>query len=87
MPCDSSHLEHTAREAESGRVLELLKEVDGKRFNHKKPSYYGTPDTLDADTARLCAWCRAHEARIPSMSLELQIWWRDHKDIDARRGR
>lgn len=83
MPCVSDHMDHTARERESGIVLELLKEIDGKAFDHENPSYYGNESTLDADTARLCAWCDSHD--VASLSLELQLWWRRHQAADAKR--
>jgi len=78
-------MHHTDREAESGRVLELLKEIAGQPFDHENPSYYGRPATLDADTAQLCAWCRDHGSTIYGMSLELQLWWKRHQRADAKR--
>lgn len=85
MPCQSDYLEHTDREAESGRVLEFLKEVAGQPFDHENPDYYGKPENLDADTAKLCDWCKAHTEQVPRMSLELQLWWQRHQKSDARR--
>jgi hypothetical protein len=85
MPCDASHCEHTAREAESGRVLELFKEISGQPFDHDNPNYYGVVATLDTDTARLCEWCRTHD--VTKQSLELQLWWQQHQKHDAARER
>jgi hypothetical protein len=85
MPCNSAYLNHSAREKESGIVLEFLKEVDGKPFNHEQPSYYGHVATLDEDTDRLCVWLRSHMAAIPSLSLELQLWWQRHQRHDRER--
>jgi hypothetical protein len=85
MPCQSAHCEHTDREAESGRVLEFLKEINAQPFDHEHPSYYGNVATLDADTAELCSWCKGNEDYMSSMSLELQLWWRRHKAADAKR--
>jgi len=78
-------MEHTAREAESGQVLEFLKEISGEPFDHENPSYYGNLATLDEDTARLCSWCQGNEDHMSSMSLELQLWWQRHKKADAKR--
>ena len=85
MPCDSGYLNHTEREAESGRVLELLKEIAGQPFNHDEPSYYGNLATLDADTVRLCDWCKGNTDHLSGMSLDLQLWWRKHQAADAKR--
>jgi hypothetical protein len=86
MPCSSEHLEPTAREAESVRVLELLREIEGQTFDHDNPHYapYGHPDRLDLDTARLCLLCR-EDSDIASRSLELQLWWRRHKAADKQK--
>lgn len=84
MPCNSEHMCPTAREAESMRVLTLLSEVTG---SPRPKGIYGDPANLDRDTERLCSWCREHPEQVPWMSLELQIWWRDHRAHDARQGR
>lgn len=34
MPCRSDHMEPTARERESVRVLELIREKNGQPFDH-----------------------------------------------------
>jgi hypothetical protein len=85
MPCSSEHLEPTAREAESVRVLEFLREIQELAFDHDSPHYgpYGHPGTLDKDTANLCDWCRAHDVK--QKSLELQLWWQKHRRADAIR--
>ncbi len=85
MPCDSGHCEHTAREKESGIVLEFLKEIRGQKFNHDAPDYYGHPESLDRDTAFLCEWIQKNLPAINGMSLELQLWWQRHKKHDAER--
>lgn len=85
MPCRSDYMEPTARERESGVVLELLKEIDGQPFDHEAPSAYGTLATLDADTERLCDWCRTND--VTARSLELQLWWQRHQRADARRAK
>ena len=84
MPCDSSHCEPTLRETESSRVCELLRETRGVKFDHQRPKdYYGNVERLDEDTAALCAWCQAHD--VAKMSLELQMWWRDHQVADQKK--
>ena len=83
MPCDSQYMNHTGEEKESGRVLEFLKEISGEKFDHENPSYYGHVATLNEDTAKLCAWCRAND--VSRMSLELQLWWKRHQQHDKER--
>lgn len=84
MPCFSDYQQHSEREAESGRVLEFLKELRGEPFDHNNPSYYGRVKTLDRDTAELCTTLRD----MPStnhLSLELQLWWKRHQEFDRAR--
>jgi len=84
MPCDSSHLEADGREVESSKVREFLREVTGKPFNHRRRAeYYGNVKTLDADTAELCGICQTVD--VSRFSLELQLWWRDHQEADAKK--
>lgn len=86
MPCDSSYMNARPEEVESSKVRELIREVQGLPFNHKsRHDYYGKVDQLDSDTAWLCAWCEKNTAILNTFSLELQIWWRDHQEQDARR--
>ncbi len=87
MPCNSEYLNHTEHEVEAARVEELLKEIDGKPFDHDEPSYYGGEygGTLNENTARLCDWCNNHD--VTKKSLELQLWWKRHQRHDARRER
>lgn len=84
MPCNSDYMQHDAREAESGRVLEFLKEVNGELFNHNNPSYYGRVATLDSDTAQLCS-ILGRMGDVSGLSLELQLWWRRHQEWDRIR--
>ena len=84
MPCNCDHLEPTKREAESVKVMELVREITGKPFDHKNPHHgpYGNTDHLNAYTAHLCEWCWNNPGKLKDMSLELQIWWRDHQEAD-----
>lgn len=87
MPCQSDYLEANSREIESRRVIGFMKEA-GLDYKAGGPidNYYGRVDTLDEDTAALCAWCKKASAnKIKKMTLEFQIWWRDHQKADAAR--
>ena len=85
MPCDSRYLEPRDDERESYRVLSYLRELGLPTGRYDRD--YGRVETLDADTAALCAWCRAHPGEVAAKSLELQLWWRDHQRDDARKAR
>jgi len=84
MPCRSDYMEPTARERENKRVAGFLHEV-GLRPEYKQVGQYGVQEGLDSLTALLCTWCKAND--VTTKSLELQIWWRDHKKIDEARER
>lgn len=76
-------MDPTSEEKNSLEVLTLLKECGIP--TGKYSSSYGRPETLDKDTASLCDWCKQHATSISRMSLELQIWWRDHQKADKKR--
>lgn len=93
MPCNSDYLEATPLEKETSIVTALLEELKTGML----PSYYGdgynanfygcsTKTMLDEKTADLCARLKK-SARIAKMSLEMQIWWRNHQEHDRRRKR
>lgn len=83
-------MEPNQREIEYSRVLTLLDELDGKPFDSKNftgwhPQAYGGPisqNDLDKATRRLCSSLKT--IKINKHSLEMQTWWRDHKEADRR---
>lgn len=88
MPCNSDHLRATHRERETSRVACLMDELDGKKFNRDRwdgyhPRVYNQRVDADAMTAELCA--RLQGVDVTDYSLEMQIWWRDHKKADKER--
>lgn len=96
MPCDSSYMEPTNREIELSKVIQLLDEVrsgrtPGSDFNNGTDRrVYGEsiPAPMADDWVReLCASCQDIEDNggLLNASLELQIWWRDHKRHDKAR--
>lgn len=93
MPCRSDYMEATPLEVEMSIVLALLEELKtGKLpdyYNHGEDHrVYGcsTKTMLDEKTAELCKKLRT-TARIYKLSLELQVWWRNHQEFDRRRMR
>lgn len=90
MPCDSSYMEASGMEKHYSQVLSLLGEFDGKPIQRKwwegyHPDAYGkaTRPKLDKAVADLCA--RLENAEVKNLSLEMQMWWRDHQAADAAR--
>ena len=89
MPCDSSHLEPSRREIELRLANACLAEIErGKPLSeaeiNRRFGCYGKGD-LDAETKKLCAACEKLGPKIQKMSLELQMWWRDHQKADKER--
>ena len=80
MPCKCDYMEPNRRELESKVVLNLLHEVG---LEESKIGYYGRVKTVDEDTRKLCKFCQEND--VTNYSLELQIWWRDHKEMDKKR--
>lgn len=88
MPCNCDHLEPTYRELEMSKVACLMDELDGKaidqwhwRGNH--PRVYNKDVDANAMTAKLCS--RLQKVDVSDYSLEMQMWWRDHKAADKKR--
>lgn len=89
MPCASEYMEPTLREVELSRIMSCLDELEGRTFDHKKAwqGYHHevyckdtSQERLDANTRILCgALKRTPKEEIRELSLELQIWWRDHQ--------
>ena len=94
MGCRSDYMEPNQAEIENSKVLALLEEIKtgklGKLFGTGyagKSGNYAPSDqkSLDKNTAELCGSLKkATEAKLKKMSLELQIWWRDHQKADKR---
>ena len=84
MPCYTDP--PTDAEIAHARLRELVKEIKGQRFDHKDCGpIFGGPGTIQSFTRELCNWCKlASTQKLSKMSLELQIWWRDHQKDDAR---
>ena len=92
MPCDSSHMEASEMEKEVSRIRCIMDELDGKPLNKDyfdgyHPSAYNklnTRATADSLTKALCE----RMSKLPSvanLSLEAQMWWRDHQIADEKR--
>lgn len=89
MPCNSEYLNADYQEIQASKVACLLDELDGipidqHRFTGYHPRVYNRKDIdLDAMVAELCSRLKAID--VTKQSLEMQIWWRDHQEADAKR--
>ena len=92
MPCESSYLEASGYEIAISRVVCLLEELEGKpidenHWNGYHPEVYSNyacdKQTGDALVKELCD--KLQNTDVSKYSLEMQIWWRDHKKADKNR--
>lgn len=97
MPCNASYLDPNDLEINLSKVFQLIDETLGKPL----PNDYGSgldsrvynrglgQQHLDAKVDELCSRLTSIEEHSPEkiqqFSLELQIWWRDHKKADEER--
>jgi len=94
MPCNSDYLDPNSAEIEISRVLYFIAEVNGKTREASwlrgfHPAVYNSTmpkKERDKFVAELCSLLtKLGEEKIRKLSLELQIWWRDHKAADRAR--
>ncbi len=89
MPCNSDYMNPLDMEVELSKVACLLDELkDGKKIdpNHwagYHPMVYSKIVDGDSLVSELCT--RLQEEDVSKFSLEMQIWWRDHKAADIAR--
>lgn len=93
MPCDCSYMEATALEKEMAKMACYIDELDGKFWTkkqhegyHKKAYNQASRESADAMIQELCGRLSEKSTdEIKGYSLELQLWWRDHQEIDKAR--
>lgn len=91
MPCNSDYLESSSFEKGISKVCCLLDELKGCPINPSHwrgyhPKVYGVsvPKKLaDELVAELCSQLQTRD--VSTLSLEAQIWWRDHQIADQNR--
>ena len=96
MPCRREQ-EPNQREIELSKVYQLLDEVKkgpgklskdyGSGYDKRAYNQGKSQKDLDEATAELCGKLKLIEksrTKITKYSLELQTWWRDHKEADKR---
>ena len=91
MPCNSDYLEPNNMEVEHSKVLALLKELKTGKLprsfgdgSHSRVYNKTTKEILDEKVEELCSKLQDVEDT-KKYSLEMQIWWRDHKKADRAR--
>ena len=93
MGCRSDYLEASAAEVEHSKVLALLKEVKTGKLPKSFGDGYSSEvynktnqEILDKNTEKLCTALQGiSDDKIKDFSLEMQVWWRDHKKLDQKR--
>ena len=89
MPCNSDYMNATQMEHEMSRVFDLLDELKGKPFCDSEgyhPKVYNkglSKSDCDTAVAKLCG--ALQDVDVTQYSLEMQMWWRDHQRVDAKR--
>lgn len=90
MPCNSDYLNATGFEKSLSKVACLLDELEGKPINPSHwsgyhPRVYGSYSQGIGDimVAELCS--KLKKLDVSKLSLEMQIWWRDHQKADKAR--
>lgn len=90
MPCNSDYLEPTWSEKEASRLLAVADEIlHGKRVDSKsygngmRNGNYASISDRDALVRSMCA--KMKESNPSDYSLEVQMWWRDHQEADAKK--
>lgn len=97
MPCKCDHMEPHAREIAVSRVLTIRHEImTGRQHPEWRAHWRGShplaggvsqsQQAADLLTAGLCETLRGlGEDKIKKLSLEAQMWWRDHQEADIKR--
>jgi hypothetical protein len=88
MPCNSDYMLATREEVALSQVACLLDELDGKPLDRSHwrgyhPAVYNRVSDADGIVSELCR--RLQTVDVTKKSLEMQIWWRDHKAADKAR--
>lgn len=92
MPCNSDYLESDHKEVEMSRVCCLIDELDGLQSINRShwdgyhPNVYNkglSQQSQDQLVDKLCK--RLQRRDVTKLSLEMQIWWRDHQKADKAR--
>lgn len=94
MPCNGDYLEPTDFEINLSKVYQLLDELNGKKlpkdfgdgFDKRVYNKSEDEDILNKKVSELCGkLSKISRKAISKLSLEMQMWWRDHQRADKKR--
>jgi hypothetical protein len=95
MPCNCDYMDPDDKEVQYSKMYCVIDELNGLvRDKHEwdgyHPAVYGkvvSKARADLDIEALCQRLTKLEAdgKISELSLEAQMWWRDHKQADEER--
>jgi len=91
MPCNSDHMMANEVEISMSRILNFINEIKTGEFNKEwhrgyHPDVYYKHVTKEQIDVAVSDLCKTMQGADPSKySLELQMWWRDHKEADTVR--
>lgn len=94
MPCRSDHCEPSAFEIAASRAFAVLDELcggppvtarDWAGYHRDVYSRAVSRAKLDEITSQCCALLALRHGGARGLSLEAQLWWREHQAADARR--
>lgn len=93
MPCNSDYMNPDYHEVNHSKVRSGLDELAGRTVKDSywegyHPSVYcehTSKEELDIDTRTLCEALSKLGKKTQTLSLELQLWWREHQKADKRR--
>jgi len=91
MPCVSDYMEPNTKEKSLSKVAALLDELatghlDSRHYKGMHPDVYGKNPDANVMVRRLCE-ALTKRGGAEGLSLEMQIWWRDHQAEDVKRER
>ena len=92
MPCNSDYLESDHKEVEMSHVCCLIDELDGQQSINRShwdgyhPNVYNKHLSQRSQNQLVDKLCKRLKRRdVTKLSLEMQIWWRDHQKADKAR--
>jgi len=88
MPCNSDYMNPSSKEIQLSQTACLLDELEGKPLNRHHwsgyhPLVYDQNINGDELVSTLCQ--KLQMLDVTKLSLEMQIWWRDHQIADKER--
>lgn len=96
MPCNADYLNPNQKEINLSKVLAFLDELETGSLNahdlsgYRKDVYNTSVESIDERLSNkvpeLCSKLQnMSESEVKNLSLELQMWWRDHQEADKVR--